>query len=59
MVDAIISHLLQQLTTMAAEETKEQVRLVTGVGKEVKKLSRNLQAIQAVLHDAEKRQVKE
>ncbi|KDO40207.1 hypothetical protein CISIN_1g0391671mg, partial [Citrus sinensis] len=59
MVDAIISPLLQQLTTMAAEETKEQVRLVTGVGKEVKKLSRNLQAIQAVLHDVEKRQVKE
>ncbi|XP_052296783.1 putative disease resistance protein RGA4 isoform X2 [Citrus sinensis] len=49
----------KKLTTMAAEETKEQVRLVTGVGKEVKKLSRNLQAIQAVLHDVEKRQVKE
>ncbi|KAL9447357.1 hypothetical protein AB3S75_014928 [Citrus x aurantiifolia] len=58
-VDAIISPLVQQLTAMAAQETKEQVKLVTGVGKEVKKLNSNLRAIQAVLHDAEKRQVKE
>ncbi|KAK9219055.1 hypothetical protein WN943_007694 [Citrus x changshan-huyou] len=58
-VDAIISPLLQQLTAMAAQETKEQVKLVMGVGKEVKKLNSNLRAIQAVLHDAENRQVKE
>ncbi|KAH9754927.1 hypothetical protein KPL71_015597 [Citrus sinensis] len=59
MVDAIISPLLEQLTSMTVEEAKEQVRLVTGVGKEAKKLTSNLRAIQAVLHDAEKRQVKE
>ncbi|KAL9450503.1 hypothetical protein AB3S75_012271 [Citrus x aurantiifolia] len=59
MVDAIISPLLEQLTSMAVEEAKEQVRLVTGVGKEAKKLTSNLRAIQAVLHDAEKRQVKD
>ncbi|KAH9689061.1 hypothetical protein KPL70_015330 [Citrus sinensis] len=59
MVDAIISPLLELLTSMAVEEAKEQVRLVTGVGKEAKKLTSNLQAIRAVLHDAEKRQVKE
>ncbi|XP_052297268.1 putative disease resistance protein RGA4 [Citrus sinensis] len=59
MVDAFISPLLQQLTSMAVEEAKEQVRLVTGVGKEVEKLTSNLRAIQAVLHDAEKRQVKD
>ncbi|XP_024039583.1 putative disease resistance protein RGA3 [Citrus clementina] len=44
---------------MAVEEAKEQVRLVTGVGKEVKKLTSSLRVIEAVLHDAEKRQVKE
>ncbi|KAH9689095.1 hypothetical protein KPL70_015350 [Citrus sinensis] len=59
MVDAILSPILEQLTSMAVEEAKEQVRLVTGVGKEVKKLTSNLRAIRAVLHDAEKRQVKE
>ncbi|KAH9689066.1 hypothetical protein KPL70_015333 [Citrus sinensis] len=59
MVDAIISPLLELLTSMAVEEAKEQVRLATGVGKEAKKLTSNLQAIRAVLHDAEKRQVKE
>ncbi|KAL9447403.1 hypothetical protein AB3S75_014965 [Citrus x aurantiifolia] len=59
MVDAIISPLLEQLTSTAVEEAKEQVRLVTGVGKEVKKLTSSLRVIEAVLHDAEKRQVKE
>ncbi|KAH9688997.1 hypothetical protein KPL70_015302 [Citrus sinensis] len=59
MVDAIISPLLEQLISVAVEEAKEQVRLVTGVGKEVKKLTSSLRAVQAVLHDAEKRQVKE
>ncbi|KAH9689104.1 hypothetical protein KPL70_015357 [Citrus sinensis] len=59
MVDAILSPILEQLTSMAVEEAKEQVRLVTGVGKEVKKLTSSLRVIEAVLHDAEKRQVKE
>ncbi|KAL9450559.1 hypothetical protein AB3S75_012312 [Citrus x aurantiifolia] len=59
MVDAIISPILEQLTSTAVEEAKEQVRLVTGVGKEVTKLTSNLRAIQAVLYDAEKRQVKQ
>ena len=59
MVDAILSPILEQLTSMAVEEAKEQVRLVKGVGKEVKKLTSSLRVIEAVLHDAEKRQVKE
>ncbi|KAH9755014.1 hypothetical protein KPL71_015638 [Citrus sinensis] len=59
MVDAIISPLLEQLTSMAVDEGKEQVRLVTGVGKEAEKLTAKLQTIQAVLHDAEKKQIKE
>ncbi|KAH9689128.1 hypothetical protein KPL70_015375 [Citrus sinensis] len=59
MVDAILSPILEQLTSMAVDEAKEQVRLVTGVGKEAEKLTRKLRTIQTVLHDAEKRQIKE
>ncbi|KAH9689183.1 hypothetical protein KPL70_015409 [Citrus sinensis] len=59
MVDAILSPLLEQLTSMAVDEAKEQVRLETGVGKEAEKLTRKLRTIQTVLHDAEKRQIKE
>ncbi|XP_024039244.1 putative disease resistance protein RGA3 [Citrus clementina] len=56
MVDAIVSSLLEQLISVAADEVKQHVRLVTGVG-EVKKLTSNLRAIRAVLEDAEKRQM--
>ncbi|KAL9448486.1 hypothetical protein AB3S75_015885 [Citrus x aurantiifolia] len=59
MVDAIVSPLLEQLISFAVEEVKQQVMLVTGVKQEVKKLTSHLQAIQAVLSDAEQRQVKE
>ncbi|KAK9215531.1 hypothetical protein WN944_007536 [Citrus x changshan-huyou] len=59
MVDAILSPILEQLTSMAVDEAKEQVRLETGVGKEAEKLTRKLRTIQTVLHDAEKRQIKE
>ncbi|KAL9459551.1 hypothetical protein AB3S75_002868 [Citrus x aurantiifolia] len=59
MVDAMVSFVLEQLISTALDEAKQQVRLVTGVGKEVEKLKRNFRAIQAVLVDAERRQVKE
>ncbi|XP_015384336.1 putative disease resistance protein RGA3 [Citrus sinensis] len=59
MVDAIVSPLLEQLISISYEEAKQQVRLVIGVKKQVKKLTSNLRAIQAVLNDAEQRQVKE
>ncbi|KAL9447362.1 hypothetical protein AB3S75_014932 [Citrus x aurantiifolia] len=59
MVDEILSPILEQLTSMAVDEAKEQVRLVTGVGKEAEKLTRKFRTIQTVLHDAEKRQIKE
>ncbi|XP_024039266.1 disease resistance protein RGA2-like [Citrus clementina] len=57
MVDAIVSSLLGQLSSVAADEVKQQVRLVTGVRQEVTKLTSNLRAIRAVLEDAEKRQM--
>ncbi|XP_024039275.1 disease resistance protein RGA2-like [Citrus clementina] len=59
MVDAIVSSLLGQLSSVAADEVKQQVRLVTGVRQKVKKLTSNLQAIQLVLEDAEKRQMQD
>ncbi|XP_024039245.1 putative disease resistance protein RGA4 [Citrus clementina] len=59
MVDAIVSSLLEQLISVAADEVKQQVRLVTGVREEVKKLTSNLQAIRAVLDDAEQRQMQQ
>ncbi|XP_024039261.1 putative disease resistance protein RGA3 [Citrus clementina] len=59
MVDAIVSSLLEQLISVAADKVKQQVRLVTGVREEVKKLTSNLQAIRAVLEDAEQRQMQQ
>ncbi|XP_024039141.1 disease resistance protein RGA2-like [Citrus clementina] len=59
MADAIVSTILEQLISFAAEEIKQQVKLVVGVEKEVKSLTGHLQAIQAVLDDAEEKQVKD
>ncbi|KAK9217880.1 hypothetical protein WN943_006510 [Citrus x changshan-huyou] len=55
MAHAIVSSLLDQLKSIAQEKW----RLVTGVEHEVGKLTTNLQAIQAVLEDAEQRQMKQ
>ncbi|KAH9716302.1 hypothetical protein KPL71_021416 [Citrus sinensis] len=59
MVDAIVSTILEQLISLAAKEITQHVMLVTGVEKEVKSLTSHLQAIQAVLNDAEEKQVKD
>ncbi|KAH7565343.1 hypothetical protein JRO89_XS09G0190900 [Xanthoceras sorbifolium] len=55
MADAIVSVVLEQLASVVRQE----VKLVWGVGNEVKKLTSNFQTIQAVLLDAEQRQVTE
>ncbi|KAH9750758.1 hypothetical protein KPL71_013998 [Citrus sinensis] len=59
MADAIVSTILEQLISFAAEEIKQQVKLVVGVEEEVKSLTSHLEAIQVVLDDAEEKQVKE
>ncbi|XP_031282927.1 putative disease resistance protein RGA3 [Pistacia vera] len=59
MAEAIVSAVLEQLTSIIKEQIQQEARLVAGVSKEVKKLTNNLQVIQAVLVDAEQRQVKE
>ncbi|XP_024039286.1 disease resistance protein RGA2-like [Citrus clementina] len=55
MAHALVSSLLDQLNSIAQEKW----RLLTGVEQEVGKLTTNLQAIQAVLEDAEQRQMKQ
>ncbi|KAH9751740.1 hypothetical protein KPL71_014413 [Citrus sinensis] len=59
MAHAIVSSLLDQLNSIAQDQVKGKWRLVTGVEQEVGKLTTNLQAIQAVLEDAEQRQMKQ
>ncbi|KAK2654718.1 hypothetical protein Ddye_014574 [Dipteronia dyeriana] len=59
MADAIVSVVLEQLTSEIYKKLREEVRLVTGVRKEINKLTSNFEAIQDVLHDAEQKQVKE
>ncbi|GLT32438.1 hypothetical protein SLA2020_071070 [Shorea laevis] len=59
MSDALVSAILQQLTTIIYEEAKQEVKLVIGVGKEIKRLKSNLESIHALLDDAEERQMKD
>ncbi|XP_004305500.1 PREDICTED: putative disease resistance protein RGA3 [Fragaria vesca subsp. vesca] len=59
MADAFVSVLLQQLASISYQQIEKEVRLVVEVKKEIAKITSNLKAIQAVLEDAEKRQIKE
>ena len=57
MAEALVSVLLEQLASIIVQEAKQGISLVVGVDEEVRKLEDNLQIIQAVLENAEKRQV--
>ncbi|XP_040363530.1 putative disease resistance protein RGA3 isoform X4 [Rosa chinensis] len=59
MAEALISVLLEQLASITRQQVQLQVKLVVDVKKEVENLCHNFQAIEAVLKDAEERQVKE
>ncbi|KAK9929869.1 hypothetical protein M0R45_026942 [Rubus argutus] len=59
MADALISVLLEQLASVVYEHTKEAVTLVLNAEKDVESFSSKLKTIQAVLEDAEKKQVTE
>ncbi|KAK2654772.1 hypothetical protein Ddye_014628 [Dipteronia dyeriana] len=59
MADAIVSVVLEQLASIVRQQIEQEVTLVWGVSKEVKRLTSNFQAIQAVLADAEQKQVRE
>ncbi|CAL1385843.1 unnamed protein product [Linum trigynum] len=55
---AIVSHVLSQLGSIVTEELKQRGRLVLGAEKDVKKLTSTFTAIEALLLDAEERQLK-
>ncbi|XP_040367150.1 putative disease resistance protein RGA4 isoform X2 [Rosa chinensis] len=59
MAEALISVLLEQLASVVDIHTNEVVKLVLKADKDVKSFSSKLKAIQAVLEDAEKKQVTE
>ncbi|PRQ20600.1 putative leucine-rich repeat domain, L domain-containing protein [Rosa chinensis] len=59
MAEALISVLLEQLASVVYQHTNEVVKLVLNADKDVKSFSSKLEAIQAVLEDAEKKQVTE
>ncbi|KAM5578453.1 putative disease resistance protein RGA4 [Rosa sericea] len=59
MAEALVSFLVQQLGSFTFQHVEQHVKLVVNVKKEVATLTLNLEAIQAVLADAERRQVKE
>ncbi|KAL6197614.1 hypothetical protein ACLB2K_033221 [Fragaria x ananassa] len=58
MVAALVLMLLDKLASVTYEYTEKEVRLVLDVKKEVEEFTGNLEAIQAVLEDAEQKQVK-
>ncbi|CAL8997495.1 unnamed protein product, partial [Prunus brigantina] len=59
MADALVSVVLEQLVSLTRKQIEEEVRLVVNVDREVKNLIFHFNAIQAVLQDAEERQVKD
>ena len=59
MADALVSVVMEQLSLIFAQEVQQEVRLVIGVKNEVRKLTNNFQTIQAVLADAEERELKD
>ncbi|XVF79268.1 hypothetical protein PTKIN_Ptkin14bG0207800 [Pterospermum kingtungense] len=59
MAESLISLVLEQLASITIKQAAQAFKLVSEVDEEVENLTRNLQAIQAVLEDAEERQVKD
>ncbi|KAL9373041.1 hypothetical protein Peur_035285 [Populus x canadensis] len=59
MAGPLVSPILEQLTTIVAQQVQEEVNLVVGVKKQVDKLKSNLVAIQSIVEDADRKQVKD
>ncbi|OMO73520.1 hypothetical protein CCACVL1_17234 [Corchorus capsularis] len=56
MAEALVTGILKQLGTIAAQTASQQLMLVTGVREEVKSLESRFAAIKCVLEDAEEKQ---
>ncbi|KAJ9692781.1 hypothetical protein PVL29_011732 [Vitis rotundifolia] len=59
MADALVSIVLERLTSVVEQQIHEQVSLVLGVDSEIESLKSTLGSVRYVLEDAERRQVKE
>ncbi|KAI3944896.1 hypothetical protein MKW92_041126 [Papaver armeniacum] len=59
MADALLSFLIHELGDVIKQEIEQEVRLVVGVRKEVKKLESTFMTLKAVLNEAEQRQMNE
>ncbi|XP_019055598.1 PREDICTED: disease resistance protein RGA2-like isoform X2 [Nelumbo nucifera] len=59
MADGLVSVFLGKLVSIIQQDIQKEIRLVTGVREDVEKLSSTLRSIQAVLKDAEEKQVKD
>ncbi|XVF86757.1 hypothetical protein PTKIN_Ptkin18bG0068400 [Pterospermum kingtungense] len=59
MAVALVSGVIDRLTSIGLQVAEDGVRLVVGANEEVAKIGSTLQTIQAVLVDAEKRQLRE
>ncbi|GLU11219.1 hypothetical protein SLE2022_279790 [Rubroshorea leprosula] len=57
MAEALVSAILQQITTIICEGALEQVRLLRGVKVDLRNLKNNLTSIRALLKDAEEKQI--
>ncbi|GLT35463.1 hypothetical protein SLA2020_099130 [Shorea laevis] len=59
MAEALVSTILQQVTTIICEGALEEVRLLRGVEEDLRNLKSNLTSIRALLKDAEEKQISE
>nr|XP_011469806.1 PREDICTED: putative disease resistance protein RGA3 isoform X1 [Fragaria vesca subsp. vesca]XP_011469808.1 PREDICTED: putative disease resistance protein RGA3 isoform X1 [Fragaria vesca subsp. vesca] len=59
MAGVLVDVLLERFATLALDKIEQEMKLVVGVKQEIKNLTKKLEAIQAVLEDAEQRQVTE
>ncbi|KAL6126609.1 hypothetical protein ACLB2K_074656 [Fragaria x ananassa] len=56
MAGVLVDVLLERLATLAIDKIEQEMKLVVGVKQEIKNLTEKLEAIHAVLEDAEQRQ---
>ncbi|XVE52866.1 hypothetical protein DITRI_Ditri02bG0158900 [Diplodiscus trichospermus] len=59
MAESLVAIVLDRLLSITGQQAALSLKLVTGINEEVESLTSNLQAIKAVLKDAEKRQLNE